>query len=61
MTESLPEWVRSALRCPETGAELDDVAGPDGPELVSRDPSEPLAYPVRGGVPVMLPDEARTI
>nr|NLD39674.1 hypothetical protein [Actinomycetales bacterium] len=55
----LPEWVRGALRCPETKAELVDAEGPDGPELVSTDPAEPLAYPVRGGVPIMLPDEAR--
>ena len=61
MTDGLPAWVRDALRCPETRAELVDAEGPDGPELVSQDPAEPLAYPVRGSVPVMLADEARAL
>lgn len=55
----LPQWIRQALRDPETGAELVEEDGPNGPELVSLDPDEKNAYPIRGGVPVMLPDEAR--
>lgn len=58
MTE-LPQWIREALRDPETLAELVEVDGPNGLELVSVDAEEKNAYPVRGGVPVMLPDEAR--
>lgn len=58
---TIEPWVREILRCPVTGAELVDGVGPDGaPELVSTDPSRPLAYPIRDGVPVLLPDAART-
>ena len=57
---TIEPWVREILRCPVTGAELVDAVGPDGePELVSTDPERPLAYPIRDGVPVLLPDEAR--
>ena len=57
---TIEPWVREILRCPVTGAELVDGVGPDGvPELVSTDPDRPLAYPIRDGVPVLLPDEAR--
>ncbi|AEG45097.1 Trm112 family protein [Isoptericola variabilis] len=55
-------WVRGVLRCPVTGAELVDAVGPDGsPELHSTDRERPLAYPVRDGIPVLLPDEARPL
>ncbi|MDD9206847.1 hypothetical protein PU560_10265 [Georgenia sp. 10Sc9-8] len=53
-------WVRALLRCPVTGAELEDGTGPDGePELVSTAAQDRLAYPVRDGVPVLLASEAR--
>lgn len=59
---TIEPWVREILRCPVTGAELVDGVGPDGAaELVSTDPDRPLAYPIRGGVPVLLPDEARPV
>jgi hypothetical protein len=45
-----------------TGATLVDGVGPDGrPELVSTDPDNPLAYPVRDGIPVLLADDARPV
>ncbi|WP_194948477.1 Trm112 family protein [Actinomyces trachealis] len=54
---SLPTWLRSQLRCPVTGEELVDGFGPDGvPVLVSRGAG--LSYPVRDGVPVLLPHES---
>jgi uncharacterized protein YbaR (Trm112 family) len=45
------------LRCPASGGplELDAQRG----ELISR--AAGLAYPIRDGVPVMLPEEAREI
>jgi uncharacterized protein YbaR (Trm112 family) len=45
------------LVCPltHTALEYDRVAG----ELISR--AARLAYPIRGGVPVMLPEEARVL
>jgi uncharacterized protein YbaR (Trm112 family) len=45
------------LVCPVTksGLEYDREAG----ELISR--SAGLAYPIRDGIPIMLPDEARVL
>lgn len=58
----LEPWLLEILRCPVTGAELMPAEGPDGePELHSADAAQPLAYPVRDGVPVLLADEARPL
>ncbi|MBZ2196425.1 Trm112 family protein [Occultella gossypii] len=70
MTESHPEsdtlpieaWLRAIVRCPVTGSELVDGVGPDGePELVNTSGAPRLAYPIRGGVPVLLAHEARQV
>ena len=46
-----------ALVCPETRGTLNYDA--DKQELVSENAG--LAFPIRGGIPVMLVDEARTL
>lgn len=46
-----------ALICPETRARLEYDA--DKQELVSKNAG--LAFPIRGGIPVMLVDEARVL
>lgn len=45
------------LICPQTRARLTYDAAAQ--ELVSR--AAHLAYPIRGGIPIMLPDEARAL
>ena len=45
------------LVCPITKTTL--VFKPDTKELVSR--AARLAYPIRDGIPIMLPDEARPL
>lgn len=53
----LDPFLLEILVCPMTKAELSYDA--DAQELISK--SAGLAYPIRDGIPVMLPDEARKI
>lgn len=46
-----------ALICPQTHGPLS--YDPDAQELVSK--SAKLAFPIRGGIPIMLLDEARKL
>lgn len=58
----LPSWVTGVLRCPVTGAPLERGTAEDGTaHLVSTAPGRPLAYPLRDGVPVLLPQEAHRV
>lgn len=54
---TIDPWLLERLVCPVTRTPLryDEAAG----ELVSE--AAGLAYPIRDGVPVMLPDEARPL
>lgn len=59
-SESPPAFDRrmlEALVCPQTNGIL--IWDPERQELISR--SAGLAYPVKGGIPVMLVDEARKL
>ena len=59
MTEK-PAFDRKMLEvlvCPVTHGQL--IYDADKQELVSR--AAHLAYPIRNGIPIMLPDEAREI
>ena len=56
-TASVDPKLLEILVCPLTKSTLEWK--PDSQELISR--SARLAYPVRDGVPIMLPDEARPL
>ncbi|MBO3129054.1 Trm112 family protein [Dermatophilus congolensis] len=62
-TTGIEPWLREILRCPVTQSELVDGTGPDGqPELQAKDADAQgrrRAYRVEGGVPVLIPEEAR--
>lgn len=47
--------LRGILRCPITGEELEEGSIGAAPVLISRGAA--LAYPVREGVPILLPHE----
>lgn len=66
MTQTtIAPWLREILRCPVTGSTLEDGTGPDGtPELHATEADAAgvrRAYRVEGAIPVLLPDEARTL
>jgi uncharacterized protein YbaR (Trm112 family) len=54
---SIDPWLLSKLVCPVTRTPLRHDAATD--ELISD--AAGLAYPIRDGVPVMLPEEARRL
>lgn len=57
MTEEIDRRMLEALVCPETGATLRYDA--EKQELISEKAA--LAFPIRGGIPVMLVGEARKL
>jgi uncharacterized protein YbaR (Trm112 family) len=59
---NIDPWVAEILRCPVSGATLVPGTGPNGePELHSTAEKNPLAYPVRDGIPVLLEHDARAL
>lgn len=54
-------WLLEILRCPVSGARLRLDSGTDEEPVLVSEADEPLAYPVRDGVPVLLADEARPL
>ncbi len=63
MTETTPKlepWLRDILRCPVCHGELRDATGPTHPELQCTNEECARAYRIDDGVPVLLPDEARS-
>lgn len=57
MAEEVDPRLLEVLICPLTRGPLEHDR--DKGELVSREAG--LAYPIRDGVPIMLPEEARTL
>ncbi|GBR00820.1 Trm112 family protein [Asaia lannensis] len=57
MTQDLDPRLLSMLVCPVTKEAL--IYDRDAQELISK--SAGLAYPVRDGIPIMLPEEARAL
>ena len=62
----LEPWLREILRCPVCRGELVDATSPDGaPELQCAQSCDAegvrRGYPITGGIPVLLADEARLI
>ncbi len=63
MNSLVPQWVDDALRCPRTKAPLQWQQREEGSvELITVSDSGPrYAYPVVGGVPILLDSEAREL
>jgi len=57
MSTEIDRNLLDILVCPVTKAELEYDR--ENQELISR--SAGLAYPIRDGIPIMLPDEARQL
>ena len=57
MTQKIDEKLLDILVCPLTKDKL--VLDKENNELISK--AAGLAYPIKDGIPIMLPDEARKI
>ncbi|MFL2834522.1 MAG: Trm112 family protein [Alphaproteobacteria bacterium] len=57
MTQEIDEKLLDILVCPLTKDKL--VLDKENNELISK--AAGLAYPIKDGIPIMLPDEARKI
>ena len=60
----LPDWLLGALAAPDHHGPLQLVGGPDSPDGAPEelyDPTGRRAYPVEGGIPVLLLDRARPV
>ncbi|MFM6851122.1 MAG: Trm112 family protein [Terrabacter sp.] len=58
--QTIEPWLRGIIRCPQCKGEVTDVAAADSSEVTElRCDTCQLAYPVEGGVPVLLVDLAR--
>lgn len=52
----MTDWLNEALRCPKTGQRLVR----DG-DFLRTEATPGFRYPVRSGVPILLPDEAEEL
>ncbi len=60
--QTIEPWLRGIIRCPQCKGEVIDAVATDEPGAAVtelRCPTCQLAYPVEGGVPVLLVDLAR--
>ena len=55
--DKLDESLISILRCPKSLSPLKQVEG----RLVSTDPDSRLSFPIKGGIPVLLIEEAKKL
>ena len=60
--QTIEPWLRGIIRCPQCKGELTDAVHGDGDSQVAelRCGTCRLAYPVEGGVPVLLVELARS-
>lgn len=61
MSEPNQAWWQAALQCPITRTPLEFVADAGSEGEWQSTGATRYAYPVRGGIPVLLPSEARKL
>lgn len=57
--QTIEPWLRGIIRCPQCKGELTDAVHGDADTTELRCDACRLAYPVEGGVPVLLVELAR--